>query len=413
MLAQPLRLACGVEIPNRLAKAALSEQLADRANRPTEPLIRLYDRWAAGGAGLQLTGNVMVDGRALEEPRNVVVEDDRDLPMLTRWAEVATAHGAQAWVQLSHPGRQSLRLLSPVPVAPSAVAMDFGKGLYARPRALTEPEIRDIVQRFARTAAIVKAAGFTGVQLHAAHGYLISQFLSPLTNLRTDDWGGTPENRRRFLIEVYRAVRQAVGARFPVAVKLNSADFQHGGFTEEESMDVVRVLEAEGVDLLEISGGSYERAVMMGIGAELPRASTLAREAYFHSYAERVRQVTKVPLMLTGGFRTAAGMALAIASGAIDLVGLGRPLCVEPELPNRLLAGTADVSPVRPQRVGVRELDTILEVFWYTQQLHRLAAGKPADLARNPWLALGRALGESALDALLRQREPFRGDRPG
>jgi 2,4-dienoyl-CoA reductase-like NADH-dependent reductase (Old Yellow Enzyme family) len=403
VLAQPLALACGVVIPNRLAKAALSEQLSDRANRPTDGLVRLYERWAAGGAGLHLTGNVMVDGRALEEPRNVVVEDERDMPALRRWAQAARAHGAQVWVQLSHPGRQSLRLLSPEPVAPSAVPMQFGHGLYARPRALETAEIPRLVARFATAAAIVKEAGFTGVQVHAAHGYLISQFLSPLTNQRTDAYGGGPENRRRFLLEVIRAVRANVGPGFPIAVKLNSADFQRGGFTEEESLDVVRALDDEGVDLIEVSGGCYESAAMMGVG-ETPRPSTIAREAYFQAYCERVRAVSAVPLMLTGGFRTAEGMAQAIRSGAVDLVGLGRPLCVDPDLPNRLLAGAADASSVRPRRVGVRELDTILEVFWYTQQLHRLAAGKPPRLNRNAWVAIAQALGESSLDAVRRRR---------
>jgi 2,4-dienoyl-CoA reductase-like NADH-dependent reductase (Old Yellow Enzyme family) len=202
---------------------------------------------------------------------------------------------------------------------------------------------------------------------------------------------------------VVRAVRANVGPGFPIAVKLNSADFQRGGFSEDESLDVVRALEAEGVDLIEISGGCYESAAMMGVG-EAPRPSTIAREAYFHAYAERVRAISAVPLMLSGGFRTAAGMAEAISSGAVDLVGLGRPLCVDPDLTNKLLAGAADASGVKPRRVGVRELDTILEVFWYTQQLHRLAAGRAPKLERNAWLAIAQALAESSLDAVLRRR---------
>jgi 2,4-dienoyl-CoA reductase-like NADH-dependent reductase (Old Yellow Enzyme family) len=309
------------------------------------------------------------------------------MELLRRWAAAATSKGAQCWVQLSHPGRQSMRTLSWTPVAPSAVSMKFGRGLYGKPRALREDEILDIIARFARSAAVLKEAGFSGVQLHAAHGYLISAFLSPLTNVRTDRWGGSVENRQRFLFEVYRATRAAVGPDFPIAIKLNSADFQRGGFTEDESMQVVRRLEEEGIDLIEISGGSYESAAMMGLG-EGARESTRAREAYFLEYAEQVRAITQVPLMLTGGFRSMEGMTHAVGSNAVDVVGLGRPLCMEPDLPRLLLAGELDEYPVAPRRMGVRELDTILEVFWFTQQLHKLAKGQKSDPHRSNVLTL-------------------------
>jgi len=400
-LSRPLRLPCGVTLPNRVAKAALSEQLSDRNNRPTADIVRLYERWGRSGAGMLLTGNVMVDPRALEEPRNVVVEDERDLLTLARWADAPQAHGAHCWVQISHPGRQTMRALSGKPVAPSAVKMKFGRGMYAKPRALTAPEIEDIIARFVRTAALCKEAGFGGVQIHAAHGYLVSAFLSPLTNRRDDAWGGSPENRRRFLVEILRRTRDAVGPRFPIAVKLNSADFQRGGFSEEESLETLTCLEAEGVDLVEISGGSYEQAAMMGIGPAVEaRESTRLREAYFQSYAERARRVTSLPLMLTGGFRTLGGMAAAVASEAVDLVGLGRPMCVQPELPRRLLDGTAEPIVLPPRRVGVRELDAILEVFWYTQQLHRLARGLEPDPERGRWRSLTVALWSVLSDSL-------------
>ncbi|HNH49411.1 MAG TPA: NADH:flavin oxidoreductase, partial [Myxococcota bacterium] len=238
-LSSPLSLPCGAVLSNRIAKSAMSEDLADRGNVPGERLFRLYRRWGKGGAGLLITGNVMIDRTALGEPYNVVVEDEKVLPALSAWAAAAREGGVEVWPQLNHPGRQSPRMLSPVPVAPSAVAVQLPGKAFAQPRALSSPEIEALVARFARAAALCKQAGFTGVQIHGAHGYLISQFLSPLSNLREDEWGGSPENRRRFLIEVVRAVRAAVGPTFPVGVKLNSADFQRGGFSEEESMEVV------------------------------------------------------------------------------------------------------------------------------------------------------------------------------
>lgn len=375
LLAEPLKLRCGAVLPNRLAKSALSEQLGDRRNAPTRDLHELYRTWARGGAGTLITGNVMVDPAALGEPRNVTATAD---PAGFRaWARAVEGTDTRLWVQLNHPGRQSPRYLSREPVAPSAVP--FGsRGIrtaFAVPRALTGEEIEAIIERFAVAARTFVDAGFHGVQIHGAHGYLVSQFLSPLTNLRTDAWGGDAVRRRRFLLEVVRRVRSAVGDDVPVGVKLNSADFQRGGFTEEESLEVVRELGETGVDLLEVSGGTYEKAAMMGSG----RASTQAREAYFLDYAAKARSVSDVALMVTGGFATRDGMEEALRSGALDVVGLGRPLIVDPALPARLLDG----DDVRAERLcpktGVRLADSLLEIQWHTRQMHRIAAGKPVD----------------------------------
>ncbi|MEV4145350.1 NADH:flavin oxidoreductase/NADH oxidase family protein [Amycolatopsis sp. NPDC049691] len=375
LLAEPLKLRCGAVLPNRLAKSALSEQLGDRRNAPTRELHELYRTWARGGAGTLITGNVMVDPAALGEPRNVTATAD---PAGFRaWARAVEGTDTRLWVQLNHPGRQSPRYLSREPVAPSAVP--FGsRGIrtaFAAPRALTGDEIEAIIERFAAAARTFVDAGFHGVQIHGAHGYLVSQFLSPLTNLRTDAWGGDAVRRRRFLLEVVRRVRAAVGDDVPVAVKLNSADFQRGGFTEEESLEVVRELGDTGVDLLEVSGGTYEKAAMMGSG----RASTQAREAYFLDYAAKARSVSDVALMVTGGFATAEGMAEALRSGALDVVGLGRPLIVDPGLPARLLDGEDARAERLCPKTGVRLADSLLEIQWHTRQLHRIAAGKPVD----------------------------------
>jgi 2,4-dienoyl-CoA reductase-like NADH-dependent reductase (Old Yellow Enzyme family) len=380
LLAEPLKLRCGAVLPHRLAKSALSEQLGDRRNAPSRELAELYRTWARGGAGVLVTGNVMVDPSALGEPRNVALPAEPDPRMFRPWAGTVRGTDAQLWVQLNHPGRQSPRFLSRQPVAPSAVPFgDRGiRSVFATPRALTGAEIETIIERFVLAARTFVDAGFTGIQLHGAHGYLISQFLSPLTNLRTDEWGGDAVRRSRFLFELVRRIRAEIGDGVPLSVKLNSADFQRGGFDEDDSLDVVRGLGEAGLDLLEISGGTYEKAVMMGAS----RASTVRREAYFLDYATKARKVSDVALMVTGGFTTAAGMTEALESGALDVIGLGRPMTVDPELPRRLLDGEDARAERLCPRTGIRLADSLLEIQWHTQQMHRVAAGKPVDLRR-------------------------------
>src|SRR5947208_5042296 len=330
-LTDAVALPRGQKLPNRLLKSAMSEGLAGRDRGPSRRLERLYQRWSGGGYGLVVTGNVMVDRRHLGEPGNVVIEDDRHLAGLRAWARAAQSEGTPLWMQINHPGRQANALAGRSrPVAPSAIASRIPGAV--QPRALTEPEILEIIERFGTTAAIAEAAGFDGVQIHGAHGYLVTQFLSPLANQRTDDWGGDPERRRRFALEVLRAIRRRVAPGFAVGIKLNSADFQRGGFTEEESRDVLRALVADGIDLIEVSGGSYEAPAMMGV-----RASTAAREAYFLEYARTVMGLAgEVPIAVTGGFRTQAAMAAAVAAADCDIVGIGRPAATNPTAGNDL-----------------------------------------------------------------------------
>ena len=228
---------------------------------------------------------------------------------------------------------------------------------------------------------MVRQAGFSGVQIHGAHGYLVSQFLSPHHNVRTDDWGGTPEKRRRFVLEVYAAMRKAVGAQFPIGIKLNSADFQRGGFTEEESLDTIRALAEAGIDLIEISGGTYEAPAMTGVkqAKAVVKDSTRQREAYFLAFAEKARAAVSTPLVVTGGFRSAQGMAQAIESGAVDMVGMARMLAIEPDVPHKLLAGRAPAHVVKPITTGIGAIDKLglLEISWYTGQLKRIGRGEP------------------------------------
>jgi 2,4-dienoyl-CoA reductase-like NADH-dependent reductase (Old Yellow Enzyme family) len=380
-----LPLPCGAVLPNRLAKAAMSERLADRNGMPGDGMVRLYDVWGRGGVGLNITGHVIIDHRHIAEPGNVIVEDGRHIEALAKVAAAAKSNGAHIWAQLNHPGRQTARFVDKAPVAPSAVALKIGAGSFARPRALENAEIRELIGRFADSAAAFEAAGFDGVEIHGAHGYLVSQFLSPLTNLRDDEWGGDSARRRRFLIEIVRAVRARIGSRFAVGVKLNSADFQRGGFEQDDAFDVISALSDEGVDLLEVSGGTYERAAMFDDDI---RQSTRAREAFFLDFAERARAYARVPLMLTGGFRSRAAMDGALASSAVDVVGMARPLVAEPDLAARLLSGESAAAREIDITTGIRTLDAALQGAWYQQQIARLADGAAPDLALGRFRAL-------------------------
>jgi 2,4-dienoyl-CoA reductase-like NADH-dependent reductase (Old Yellow Enzyme family) len=400
ILARPLDLPTE-RLANRLAKAAMTEGLAGAAGVPGDGLVLLYETWAKGGAGLLVTGNVIVDRQHLERPGNVVIAGEPDQAMragLKRWAQAARSHGAGLWMQLGHAGRQTPAIVNPTPKAPSAIPLALPGKNFGVPIALTDEEIRTLITRFATAAAAAEEAGFSGVEIHAAHGYLISSFLSPRANRRDDSWGGALENRARFLMEIVAAVRGVVGPRFTIAVKLNSADFQKGGFAAAESIDVAKRLAAAGVHVLEISGGTYEQPRMTAMeGLEKPDftgmpASTAAREAYFLDFAVEMRRAANLALMVTGGFRTAAAMARAVDEDGIALVGLARPLVVEPDGPAKLLAGAAalnrheDALRIGPGLLGprspfktVRALNGFGALYWQYQQLRRLGRGEAID----------------------------------
>lgn len=332
-----LRLPSGAVIKNRIAKAAMTEGLADASNNATPELERLYRIWSEGGAGLLISGNMQVDRAHLERPGNIVVDGLQRADQLQGLAAAGTSSGNHLWMQLNHPGRQTLRAINATPAAPSAIPLD-AIGDFGEPRELSESEILGLIDRFSAAAGTARKTGFTGVQIHAAHGYLLSQFLSPRANRRGDKWGGSLEARASLLLAIVKRVREAVGPDFALSVKLNSSDFQKDGFAPDDALTVASWLQRANVDLLEISGGSYERLSMAGSDA---KASTQQREAYFLDFAKEVRRVSDIPLMVTGGFRTRTGMDEALASGACDMIGLGRPLCIEPDLPSRLLNGNA------------------------------------------------------------------------
>lgn len=372
---------------NRIIKGAMSEALANYAGQPNHLHLGLYEAWAKGGLGCAISGNVMIDFNAKNEPGVVVIENERDLDKLKQWADIGKKHGMVQLIQLSHPGRQCPKGLNKETVSASAVPFSpMLATTFGTPRELTEPEILEIIQRFAESARICEKAGFEGVQLHGAHGYLISQFLSPLTNKRQDQWGGCIENRMRLLLEAYKAVRAATSKNFIISVKLNSADFQRGGITEDEVIAVFKAIDAAGIDLIEVSGGTYEAPAMAGVKADKRKVSTIAREAYFLDFAENIRKQIKCHLMVTGGFRTAEGMNAALDSGACEFIGIARPLAVEPDVTNRLIAGNDVRYAIASIKTGIPFVDkmAIMEILWYAAQFKAIGEGKQPDPKLSP-----------------------------
>jgi 2,4-dienoyl-CoA reductase-like NADH-dependent reductase (Old Yellow Enzyme family) len=373
---EPLQLPNGQVLANRIAKAAMEENMADADQAPSRELKQLYTAWADGAPGLLLTGNVMVDRRAMTGPGGVALEDEQHLDSFREWANVARDKGVHFWVQLSHPGRQTMANLGQQALAPSAIALDLGSfsKMFAKPRAMTEDDIQDVIKRFATSARLAEKAGFTGVQIHGAHGYLLSQFLSPLSNHRTDRWGGSLENRARLLLEVIHAV------------KLNSADFQRGGFAEADACAVVKLLNPLPIDLLELSGGSYESPAMQGDARD---GRTLAREAYFLEFARELATIAQMPLMVTGGIRRLPVVQQVLDSG-IAMAGIATALTLEPQLIKHWHEGrdlNPQLKPINWQRKPLAALATLAVV---RDQMRRLSRGRLPDAKVAPWLALVR-----------------------
>ncbi|MGY4316195.1 NADH:flavin oxidoreductase/NADH oxidase family protein [Bradyrhizobium sp. JR3.5] len=390
-----LTLPNGSTVPNRIAKAAMEENMADAGHFPSAELLRLYQAWADGGAGLIITGNVMIDRRTMTGPGGVVLEDGTPLEAFRNWARIGRSRGAQVWLQLNHPGRQMMKNMGQQTLAPSAVPLDLGKhsNLFAMPKAMTEHDIDEVIARFVTAAKLAEQAGFSGVQIHAAHGYLISQFLSPLSNRRTDRWGGSLQNRARLLIETVKAVRAAVAPGFSVAVKLNSADFQRGGFDAADAKTVVEMLNELPVDLVELSGGSYEAPAMQGDARD---GRTLAREAYFLDFAQDIAGVARMPVMVTGGIRR-IGIVQQVLDSGVAIAGIGTALAIRPDLPNAWRRGEdlrPEVAPIRWRSKPMASLAAMAVVKF---QLRRLSRGGTANPNVSPLKALVLAQLRTAL----------------
>ena len=359
LLFEPLRLPCGVTLKNRIAKSAMSDSLGDGTGHPTAEQIRLYQRWAEGGSGLSIIGEVQGSSRYAEKPGNLVLDAASDLDRFRELARRGGENGTQLWLQLGHAGALAYAPTSR-PKGPSALRLP---GLCCAEMALDEA--RDVPAQFAETARLARQAGFGGVQIHAAHGFLLSQFLSPLFNRRADAYGGPIANRMRLLLDSIDATRAAVGPDFPIAVKLNSSDRLEGGLTEQDALDVVSALDRSSVDLIDISGGTYfpgAKSASDGAG----------RGPYFIDFARRARAVTSRPLMLTGGFKTRGQADDAVAGGVVDIVGLARALVLEPDLPEHW---KADRTP-EPAFPSFPDSPEGGMTAWYTMRLTEIGADR-------------------------------------
>lgn len=382
-------LPCGATLKNRIVKSALTERIANTNLEATIFHEQLYKTWSETGAGLLITGNVVLDKIHLESAGNVCFENESQLPQIQKWAEAGKHNGNHIWVQISHAGRQTNILNALRPLAPSEVKLNK-LGFFGKPKAMSEKDIQDVIDGFVRTASIAKKAGFTGVQIHSAHGYLLSQFLSPITNKRTDKWGGSLENRSRLLFSIIREVRKNVGKEFPIALKLNSSDFQRGGFTETESLEVIKMLNKEEIDLLEISGGTYEKVAFLVLNEDVKqKESTIKREAYFIEFANKIKTISNIPLLITGGFRTFDFCNEAIEKQQLDLIGMGRPFISNHKDIQGFIKGEVKTLDDLIIRTGIKSVEDIAEAGFYAKQLILLSKGKKVNLKMNAiWATL-------------------------
>ena len=371
ILFEPITLPCGVTLKNRIAKSAMSDSLGDGTGHPTDEQLRLYQRWAEGGIAVSIIGEVQGTAGFAEKPGNLVLNEASDLNRFRALARKGSENGAMLWLQLGHAGALAYAPTSK-PKGPSALDL-----LGLRCAELTIGEIHRLPMEFSRTAQLAKLAGFGGVRIHAAHGFVLSQFLSPLFNRRSDRYGGAIANRSRLLLETIKATRAAVGPDFPIAVKLNSSDQLEGGLDEDDALEVVAMLDNSSVDLIDISGGTYfpgAKSASDGAG----------RGPYFMAFAKRARTVTTKPLMLTGGFKTLAQANDAVTSGTTDIIGLARALVLELALPN-LWKGGQLLDPVFPKFSETPEGGI---TAWYTMRITEIGEGRETEDFADLWKAI-------------------------
>ena len=340
-----------IRIKNRFVRSSTSESMADAVGRITEDYISLYRTLARGGAGLILTGHIFVHPRGQFALRQAGIHDDVLVSSLKRFTDLVHQDGGTIFAELGHAGSQT-KVASVVPLAPSPVENFIS---HRRPEEASEGDIEEVIAAYGAAARRVREAGFDGVHLHAGHGYLISQFSSPFTNRRDDEWGGTPEKRGRFLIAVFNAVRSAVGADFPVTVKLGLADtMAEGGLGTSESVQYAVALEEAGCDAIEVSVGIMHVLTNRSVGwlvAVSPMRAVedlvfhrilypSAAEAYFLPYVRALKpKLKRMPLILVGGIRSTQMMERLINDGDVDFISMARPFIREPDIPNQVRAG--------------------------------------------------------------------------
>ena len=403
LLFTPITLPNGTTIKNRFFKSAMSEGMGTRDFQPKKNIATLYKRWAEGGTGLIITGNIMVDPKGTAEPGNIVFDKNSNMEILKNWANQGQQHGAKVMVQLNHPGKQAPKTIAKETVAPSAVPLGNGLNkLFSTPRALKTSEVEELVQKFVTSAKITKEAGFSGVQIHAAHGYLISQFLSPHDNRRTDKYGGSLENRMRFLKEIYLGMREELGKNFTIGIKINSTDFKEDGLTEEDSLKTIIELANLGLDFVEISGGTYERPAMMGA------TSKSTNQVFFAEYSKKLKQKIEIPVVVTGGIRSINAMNTLLNDNTTDFIGIARPLTIDPNIPNKIKQGTYTIVETTRVSTGVKKLDKIfgslLGIVYYQVLMQNIAKGKEPKATKNAWPSLIQAVYNQGLAVLFPQR---------
>lgn len=403
LLFTPITLPNGTTIKNRFFKSAMSEGMGTRDFQPKKNIATLYKRWAEGGTGLIITGNIMVDPKGTAEPGNIVFDKNSNMEILKNWAKQGQQHGAKVMVQLNHPGKQAPKTVSKQTVAPSAVPLGNGLNkLFSTPRALATNEVEELIQKFVTSAKVAKEAGFSGVQIHAAHGYLISQFLSPHDNRRTDKYGGSLENRMRFLKEIYLGMREELGKDFNIGIKINSTDFKEDGLTEEDSLKTIIELADLGLDFVEISGGTYERPAMMGA------TSKSTNQVFFAEYSKKLKQKIEIPVVVTGGIRSINAINTLLNDNTTDFIGIARPLTIDPNIPNKIKQGTYTIVETTHVSTGVKKLDKIfgslLGIVYYQVLMQNIAKGKEPKATKNAWPSLIQAVYNQGLAVLFPQR---------
>ena len=398
-LFETLKLRSGLEVRNRFFKSAMSEALADKNMNPSDEIYNLYSQWSSEKIGVLISGNVMVDRRYLGEPGNIVLDEKSDINAFKKWASVGNEKNTPILLQLNHPGKQMYKSIKGQPIAPSAIPIQGSNAkAFQTPREMTKSEIEEAINKFVEAGVKAQEAGFLGVQLHAAHGYLINQFLSPADNQRTDEYGGFLENRMRFLVEIYNRLRSKVGDNFTIALKLNALDFKEGGFSFDECKEVVRTMSELGIDLIEISGGNYEAPVF---GGEYENGASFA------SYATVLTELTDTPIVSTGGFRKKKEMENVISSG-VSMIGLARPFVLYPDLVRRF--ENNDNFDIKTPRLSTKiekldkALGPIIGVSYYEAQMKRLANNKITKPSTNAWPYLISTIKVHGLSALKPRR---------
>jgi len=352
-LDKALKLPCGRRIKNRIAKAALTEHFAGYDGLPNKMHYCVYEKWAQSGAGIILTGNIMLDKAGMEAKGNVVIQSRSDLDHLKMWV---ASGGPNLWLQINHAGALST---SKKPLSPSGVAYIGKERSFAKPYAMSVEDIDGLKKKYMLVAGLAQKAGFAGIEIHAAHGYLLNQFLSKKTNLRMDKYGGCLKNRMRLLEEVVGVVRGKVGSEYPIAVKINTRDSPEEKY--EERIELCRTLDAAGIDIIELSGGNYEYTPMLG---------SEKCGNYFFDFAKKVKlSGVKCPIMLTGGVRDVKIMEKIIEDGVADIIGLGRPMIIDPFLPSKILDSSID-------KISSQEADNypvMRQLEWYWGKMRDLA----------------------------------------